>query len=309
MDKKRGLILAFIICFVLVQTAFAEDVSETSGKGSINWTKKEIVFTGDGAPNLLAPNAASARLGAERAAELVALRNALEAIKGVKIRAGQTVGDKMSKSDAIAASVEGVVKGFIVKETRYYSDGGVQRDLIIPLDGILTQTILGDELKKAAAPAATPVPAETPKTAPAPTTDVKEKSKADLKAAPVAPAGPAAPAAPAEERVAEAKSTGLVVIAKGFKVVPVLAPKIIDQDGKDVYDVTMVEETAENGIASYTKDENSAKADKRVTDNPLVVNAIETPNSVDLVVSNADAAKIRQAADVLAKGRVVIVRD
>jgi len=284
MNKKRGLFLALIICFAFMQAAFAGDDSETSGQGSINWSKKEIVFTGDGAPNLLAPNAASARLGAERAAELVALRNALEAIKGVKIRAGQTVGDKMAKNNAIAAGVEGVVKGFIVKETRYYSDGGVQRDLVIPLDGILTQAILGDELKKTAAPAG----------------GAEKKSEA-------APAP--GPAAPAEERVAEAKNTGLVVIARGFKIVPVLAPKIIDQDGKDVYDVTMVEETAENGIAAYMKDENAAKGDRRVTDNPLIVKALNTPNSVDLVVSNADAAKIRQAADVLAKGRVVIVKN
>ncbi len=312
-----GALLLMVLFFANV--AFAEDVTETSGNAQINWTKKEMVFTGDGAPNLKAPNAASARLGAERAAQLSALRNALEALKGVKITAGQTVGDKMQANDGIRAEVEGVVRGFIVEETRYYSDGGVQRDLRIPLDGVLSQAILKDQLAPPAAPApkAEPKPAE-----PAKVEAKQEPAKVEAKPEPAAPAptpAPAAPAAPAPAAPAEKKAvvksdvTGLVVVAKGFKVIPVMAPKILDESGKDVYDVTMVSsDKIDNGIASYFKENDAAKADNKVAAKPLVVTALRSPNSVDLVISNADAEKVRtlaQASPILSEGRVIIVKD
>ncbi len=284
------LVIAFLL---MAQAAFAEDVTEQSGKSTINWTKKEIVFTGDGAPNLKAPNAASGRLGAERAAELVALRNALEALKGVKIRSGMSIGDKMQQTPGITAEVEGIVKGFIVKETRYYSDGGVQRDLVIPIDGVLTKAILGDEMKKVEVTQKEKKPCKKGKVEKRDTAAAESRAKS------------AAPVAKAETP----KPTGLVVVAKGLKVVPVLAPKIIDQQGKDVYDVTMVESSAGNGIASYTKEEATATKDAKVTDRPLVVKAIESPNSVDLVVSDADAKLIRDNKSILAEGRVIIVKD
>lgn len=271
--------IAGLSLFLCTQIALAEDVIDDSGKAKVNWTTQEMIFTGDGAPNLNAPNAASARLGAERAAKLDALRKALESIKGIKIKAGETVGQKMEAKDGIRSSIEGVIRGFIEKEVRYYSDGGVQRDLVIPIKGEVTKVIMEDEV-----PAAPKAPAKTPE--------------------PVKKAEPVAPAA---------KNTGLVVVAKGFKVIPVLAPKIIDEDGKDVYDVTMVTEgNFDNGIASYQKDLEKAKTDKKVAAIPMVVNALKSPNSVDLIVSNADAAKIRQVAKAqpfLSQGRVIIVKD
>jgi len=258
-------------------TAFAQDVTEQSGPAKINWTTKQMVFTGDGAANLNAPNAASARIGAERAAELVALRNALEALKGVKIKAGMTVDDKLKAEPSLTAEVEGVIRGFIVKETRYYSDGGVQRDLAIPLDGELGQLLLKTETAK-----------------------VSEK-----------PAAPAEPAKPAEaEKPANQPSTGLVVVAQGFKLTPVLAPIVLDEEGKTVYAAEMVENRSA-GVASYSATAQNAAADKKVAGNPLVVQAKSSPNGVDVVVSNADATKIREAAQkapFLKEGRVIIVK-
>ena len=294
---------AILFVAVFAHGAFAQEVVEDTGKAKINWTTKEMVFTGSGAVNLKASNAASARIGAERAAELAALRNALESLKGVKIKAGLSVGDRMKADPAISAEVEGVVRGFIVAETRYYSDGGVQRDLRIPLDGDLSKAILKTELPPPPAekPAASAAPAPAP-AAPAP-------------APAAAPASaPAQPAPKAEQAVAvEEKPTGLVVVAQGFKVIPVLAPKIVDEDGKDVYDVTMVtDSTLDNGIVSYVTNSDVAQKDKKVTDKPLVVKAIKSPNSVDLVISKTDAEKVRQVAKanpILSQGRVIIVKD
>ncbi len=285
--KILGLITVLLVTLGL-QSAYADDdVVSDAGKAKVNWTKKEMVFTGDGAPNLNAPNAASARLGAERAARLMAVTKALEYLKGVKINASETVGNKMEKQPGIEAEVRGFLNGFFEKEKRYFSDGGVQVDIVVPLDGPVTKAIFKEQLKKSPEKKAEPAKAEEKKPEP--------KAEAAV-----------ATAEPAE------KKTGLVVIAEGFRVIPVLAPKIIDEDGKDVYDVTMVTEgSIDNGIVSYTKSSDKAKVDKKVADIPLVVKAIKSPNSVDLVVSNADAQKIRQVASsssILSEGRVIIVK-
>jgi hypothetical protein len=267
-------LITTIAVLALAGWAFAQTVTTESGPAKINWTEKEMTFTGDGAPDLNAPNAAAARLGAERAAKLDALRKALEALKGLQIRAGQTVGQKLESSPVIQAEVEGVIRGFKVVDTRYFSDGGVQIDVLVPLEGALVKALLKDE--RGEAPAAPVKPAAVPKT----------ESK------PI---------------------TGLVVVAKGFQVIPVLAPKLIDEEGKDVYDVTMVSDAGlENGIASYMNKPDEAAQHELVKGNPLVIPALRSPNNVDLVVSNKDAQTIRQMAAVapfLSEGRVVIVKD
>ncbi len=270
-------VLTLGLWILMAQFAWADDVVETIGQASVNWTTGFMVFTGDGAPNLKAPNAAAARLGAERAAQLTALRNALETLKGLKLSAGMTVGEHLQKTPAMQAEVEGVIRGFIVAETRYYSDGGVQRDLKVPVNGVLSQTLLKGQF------GATP-------------------------GKPCADKGKQPAAAKTEKPV-----TGLVVLAKGLAVMPALAPKVLDESGQDVYSVAMVAEAdLKNGVARYMKEEKVAGNDPQVAGNPLVVKAVKADNSVDLVVSNVDAERIRKAAaaaSFLTQGRVIIVKD
>ncbi len=269
------------VLLLVAGTSFAQDVTEKSGPGQINWSKQEVLFTGDGAPNLKAPNAAAARLGAERAAKLMALRNALEVLKGVKIKAGQTVGDKFTANPKLMSEVEGVVKNFSVVDIRYYSDGGVQVDVKVPLKGIIAQTLLKDEIK------ATPKPA-----------------------APVVKPEPKQAKAEPAKQPAKASVTGLVVDARGHKLIPVLAPKILDEQGNDVYNVAMVSDKGmDNGIASYIRDNEAAQKDQKVASTPITVKAIRSVDNVDLVISNKDAERIRAQQNPLTEGRVVIVKD
>jgi len=101
-------------------------------EAGVNWEGQLLRATGAGAPDMKASNPAQARLGAERAAKMDAIRNLLEQAKGVQISAGRTVGDAMS-SDEIRGRVEGVVRGFKVVNKRYYSDSGVEMDVEVPL--------------------------------------------------------------------------------------------------------------------------------------------------------------------------------
>jgi hypothetical protein len=110
--------------------------------------------------------------------------------------------------------------------------------------------------------------------------------------------------------------TGLVVDARGLGVRPAMAPKVLDENGQEVYGSAFVsrEYAVQQGMTGYAKDLDGAKANERVTDNPLVVKAlrVEGPGKCDLVISLMDAAMLRGAADTrgfLEKCRVMVVVD
>lgn len=136
---------------VLVLAVMALPLSVPAEPGGVDWQKRVVKCTGAGAANLkdAAGNPAVARIGAEKAAKLDALRNCLEAMKGVAISSGQTVGGAMSADPGVRGAVEGTVRGFRETAKRYFSDGGVELDVEVPLEA------LGDAVlpKAAAAPA------------------------------------------------------------------------------------------------------------------------------------------------------------
>jgi hypothetical protein len=113
-------------------------------EAGVNWEGQLLRATGAGAPDLKASNPAQARLGAERAAKLDALRNLLEQAKGVQISAGRTVGDAMA-SEELRGRVEDVIKGFTVVNKRYYSDSGVELDVEVPLSALASVLVPASE--------------------------------------------------------------------------------------------------------------------------------------------------------------------
>ena len=144
------------------------------------------------------------------------------------------------------------MRGFRTVATRYFSDGGVELDVEVPLDAV------GD--------------AVLPKAAAAP-----------------APAGP----------------TSLVVDATGLKVAPALAPRLLDETGKELYGPSALGESARKagGVAAYARSLDAARRDlaARLGDRPLVVKAIRAQGT-DLVLSAADAAPVAVPAAVPGRG-------
>jgi hypothetical protein len=114
--------------------------SDKKATAGVNWEGQVVKATGSGAPDMRASSPAQARLGAERAAQMDALRNLLGQVKGIQVHAGQTVGDEMNAKDDIRAKVEGTVKGFKVTAKRYFSDNGVEIDVEVPL-AALTEVV------------------------------------------------------------------------------------------------------------------------------------------------------------------------
>ena len=126
----------------------------------------------------------------------------------------------------------------------------------------------------------------------------------------------ALPAPPAEEAIAlkkegEARNTGLVVDARGLKVVPALAPRILDEAGKALYSPGVLSEDArkDKGVASYYPSLEAAQKSARVGDKPLVVKASQASGS-DVILGADGARKLAEANNsYLAEGRVAIVTD
>ncbi len=132
----------WVLALAVPLAAWAQDkgAKAEAARAGADWEGQVLRATGAGAPDLKASNPAQARLGAERAAKLDALRNLLEQAKGIHISAGRTVGDEMAR-DEVRGRIEGVVRGYRVTNKRYFSDSGVELDVEVPL-AALTSVVL-----------------------------------------------------------------------------------------------------------------------------------------------------------------------
>ncbi|HTG02316.1 MAG TPA: hypothetical protein VK654_17170 [Nitrospirota bacterium] len=264
-----------------------KDVVESAGSsGKVDWTTGVITAVGIGAPPAQPANAAQARAMAERAAQVVAYRNLLEAVKGVRVDSTTTVENFMVSSDIIRTEVSGIIQGATVMDKKYMSDGSVEVTVGMKLTGALAEALL-------------------PKSMP---------GAPGMPAAP-APGMPAAPAAPAPAQPGQLY-TGLIVDGRGLGVRPAMSPKIMSEEGKEIYGSAMISRdyAVREGMAGYMKDPAAAAANPRVADKPLTVKALKVSGDsrVDLVVSNADATTIQNAAQnmsMLEKCKVIILVD
>jgi hypothetical protein len=250
--------MRFVLILALAAAIPATALAEP---GAVDWQKRVARCTGSGAANLkeAGGNPAVARIGAEKAARLDALRNCLEVMKGVTVSGSQTVGGAIGADNAIRGSVEGAVRGFRAVATRYFSDGGVEIDVEVPLDAVAEAVL--------------------PKAAAEPVVG-----------------GP----------------TSLVIDATGLKLAPALAPRLLDEAGKELYGPSALGESARRsgGVAAYARSLEAARRDlgARVGDRPVVVKAVRAQGS-DLVLAAADAATLAHRPPFLAEGRVVIITD
>jgi hypothetical protein len=352
---ERFLLYSFFLIMATATTSAAQtfgpaDAVDRTGSGSINWTTSEVYATGIGAPPPHPANAAQARAMAERAAFVVALRNLLETVKGVRVDSESIVENFMTKSDVIRTKVDGIVKGARTVKTQYLSDGSVEVLVALSLKGEFLNTIVpetfgkGNGLFTPAKPApqitvpslppvapgkkAEPVKPEPQRPTPPPIAPVpsvplpkpepeRPAPQTEKKTGPAQP-GPSMPApeVPSQATVAfkGGVATGMVIDGRGLGLRPALLPRIIDQQGQELYVGQVVPRTnaVEQGVAGYAKDVQAAANNFRVTDNPAVIKAVRASGNArtDLVINQADAQAFRELGkngDFLKYCRVIIV--
>jgi len=97
---------------LLISLSSARDVVDEKGECAINWTRGEILCHGES-------EAGQSRFAARLSAKVIARRNLLEVVKGVRIDSETTVKDGMMQSDVIASRVEGVIRGTELLSNKY----------------------------------------------------------------------------------------------------------------------------------------------------------------------------------------------
>jgi hypothetical protein len=282
--RSAAIVMIVLSIFIFVSTNASaqlmgtiKDVEQPVGStGKVDWTTGVLTAVGIGAPPAQPANAAQARAMAERAAQVVAYRNLLEAVKGVRVDSTTTVENFIVTSDAIRTEVSGIIQGAMIMDKKYMSDGSVEVTVGMKLTGALADTLL-------------------PKTLPTPPTGLT---------------GTLAPGTPGQ------LYTGLIVDARGLGVKPAMAPKILNEDGKEVYGSAWINRdyAVREGMVGYLKDPVQAQTNPRVADKPLMVKALKVAGDarVDMVITNADAAMLHNAAEnlsMLQKCRVIILVD
>lgn len=110
--------------------------------------------------------------------------------------------------------------------------------------------------------------------------------------------------------------TGIVVDARGTGARPAIFPKILDEDGKEIYAASMVDSDvfAQFGMSGYTREIMIGPRHPRVAPSALIIKAIRASGTAkaDVVINKEDAQKINtapQSAGLLKQCRVMIVVD
>jgi len=290
----KTVLLCLAIAVIFTTAVFGQGLNQqVNQNGSVNWTRHVIKCTGIGAPNPNMPMAAQ-RAGALRVAKSDALRNILETVKGIELSSETSVENALLVSDRIQSRVKGALRGYRVVDTRYMSSGDVEVDVEIPLTGVLMDALLPDEFGTGVLmtgglllcpccgqpwPEGKPVPAGTTL---------------------IQASGNGTGNGYNSNNNVNDVFTGLVIDARGLGVTPAMAPRILDEEGNDVYGAKFIsrEYAVDIGMTGYEKDLNRARMNERVTDNPMIIKAIKSsgPNKADVVVSTVDARKIHNAA-------------
>ncbi len=277
------LIAALVLLIPAAGTCQEEgELLENVGNGSINWTSGLIRAVGIGAPPENYYGKPEARPMALRAAKMDAYRNILEVIQGVRIQSSTTVKNFMMADDSISAEVNGMVRGAQVAKQEYMSDGTVEVTLEMNLKGGFAQLVLPEEIKQV------------------------EPIQSNSASSPT----------PSNQKNAATTYTGLVVDARGLDAKPAMSPRVLDENGQEVYGAAFVsrEYAVQQGMSGYSKNIDAATENQRVTKNPLIVKAIKTegPGKTDFIINNTEASNLRGAPENLSflkQCRVIIVVD
>ena len=252
--------------------------------GRINWSAGKIIASGAGSPTGgKTSQAADAEAAAYSAAMQAAGQNLFDILQQVRIDS-RAITENLAALDPqllVKAREMVFVSPEIESLRRLDGDGTVTVFLQFQLHGGFAQLVLPREI-----------------------THVDSITQ-------VIP-GKNAPAAAADPDA----YTGLVVDARHIGTQAAMVPRILDENMQEVYGPAFAsrEYAVQKGMSGYEIDFQAAAGSARVGDAPLIVKGLRTegPGQCDIVITNADAARIRQSSEhllFLRQCRVIIVLD
>lgn len=272
---KKLYILLFSL--LLSTTCFASD---------INWNSNTITAVGIGsAPASVSAGQADAL--ARRAAIVDAYRNLAGIVYGVELENHTTVQQLAVKKDTIKTAISGAINNARITDEEQLDNGNYQVTLCMPIFGqrnSLASALWQDKVAmpdfasqgEPAAPVAT-VPAVTE--TPMPAVATPPAAATTTTTTTVTPAG---------------AITGVVIDCRGLGLERAMAPNILDNSGRTIYNSKNVADSAiiKNGLASYSKSDSPSNIDYAGA-NPLIVKAVSLLDfNRNPVVSKEDGDKI-----------------
>jgi hypothetical protein len=271
-----GMVLFFLLCPRVGDSARAQNYVENFENGTIDWTTGSATAKGISTPPAKPEDMSQAKARAKRTAVTAAMRNLLEIIQGIRIDSHTVIKDVVMKSDVTRNQVEDYLKGCHVADIAYMSEGHVEATVAVGLRDRFANLLLPESIK------------------------------------PIQPIEQEGPIPRSQDGV----YTGLVVDARGIRAKPAMSPKIVDEGGNELYGSSYVSRdyAVAQGMVGYAKDLAAAQENDRVGPSPLIIKGIRTAATgvSDIVISDADAAKIRREGENLSflkRCRVMIILD
>lgn len=283
-----------LFCFLTGTTASA-DISEPplvirSTTGTIDWRKGFVEAKG----TAMQPKSVRGRkkqqqrrATAVNVAKDVAARNLFNTLQEIRINADTKLSDVITNNEAITNRLHTMVTEAAITRQKYLRGGTVEVTLRMNLYGAFADLMLPPEIRQI----------ETVRPIPA---DKKQDSASS----------------PGEnERTYKPKSyTGMVVDARGTGFTPAMAPRIVDENGEEVFGPAFAsrEFAVQNGMVGYAFEMAKALKNPRVTDHPMTLKGLNAKGlgNCDIVVSISDANRLRsnfKNLSFLKKCRVMIV--
>lgn len=260
---------SLLILLLLAATVHAGNaLIQVVDTGHINWSDATAVAKGMGIPS---PGKDKTALGSPsailNAARQAAQTNLLDTVGAIRINATSRVADRMAEDASFREGLMALIQNAEITNQEYLSDGTVKIELTMKLSGGFGQFVLPEEIRQ--------VDSITAVNA------VEEK-----------------PSTPSKEKEGGLYS-GLILDATGIDVSPSLVPVVVNESGEEVYGPAFVsrEFAVSRGTTGFSASLDAARADPRVGERPMVVKVIRTHSTgpTDLVISNADAARLRSS--------------
>lgn len=290
MKMRLRLILCGLLLGVYPLSGFAESVLELIEKfptGQINWTQGVVIAKGSGT----GPLESNPHSRAEAIDQ--AISNIQATLSRLRMDGRTCVADVMAKETRTREEVADMAAGAEIIRTAHRSDGGVEITVKMVLSGGFAQLMLPEEIRQVE-----------------PIRPLKGSG-----AHGTSDAGLSVGAAAQDANEPDA-FTGLIVDARGIGAQASMVPMLFDENGQEVYSPAFVsrEYAVQYGICQYQRFVGDASRISRVAPRPLMVKGLCTRDNVnsEIVISNADAAKLRSSSahlGFLKQCRVIILMD
>ncbi len=311
MKRTFGTIVVFLNVFALTAGAWAEQGWQTINSPVKIFEEGYIQVVG-------ASEEGQTRYRAMRAATVVAQRDLLEVLEGLRLYGQTTVRDGMLQSDQIRTSVDGLLRGATKCGEKFYGSKGYAEvcmrlhirgkgglyDIILPLmkaNNLMPKP--GPYYKPKLIPkviSPSPPPKETPVVETKP--EQKVASKPEVK--------------PEVARPSELKTfyDGIIVDVRAFQFRPALVNTIVTEKDEIVFDPSKILSSVlvERGCGGFTTDPNKAKAllSSWGSKSPMTLKGISVVKSTNAKISADDAAAIYvhdKKSNILAEAKVVFL--